>query len=636
VESIAALPGRQGWLAVAGDGVNGTHLLRLGRDGRRERVARLNGGARLSVAPDGGVLVAQPDICHSLHLVYDLYRLDGERLRRLTHCAHLRRAAQAGEAVVALQLTAGATRLVRVAADGAVQPLFTPAEGTDLLDIAATPDGQGVHVVARRGADWRLLELRLAEPQAAPRTVLRRSSPIQGLRSGAAGLELILAEDGVTNVWRLAGTELQRLTHTHTGVLLHAGSADDGVLAIVVVAPEGSAITQLPQPAVLQRLPVASDDAAMAAIEPRDSAAGLQPGRPYSAWRAMVPRSWLPAITADRGLTAYGASTSGGDALGWHRYAALAQIETSQREAIGSLEYQFVGSHGLALQRQLVARAWRTVDGEDEITLFDRETRVQWLSLFPLGSLQRRVSLGVGAAADRADRVDLLAGRTQPRRDERLLAALIDIDSSAGDWHSEGRNRGWQGTLRVEGYKPLQGGDPRRYDGTVVRADLRTYLGIGRAVLALRATEARARGRTEPFQLGGATDEALQLGPVLNDRSLSLRGYRGDEAALQGPNARVVSVELRLPLADIDRHGMVPALGINRLSGTLFVDVGGTWGAGASGPAELSRGVGFELLAEAKLLYALGLQLRLGLAQGLDAAPGQRKTRGYLMVGRAF
>ena len=130
VESIAALPGSQGWLAVAGDGLHGTQLLRLGRDGRRERVARVNGGARLSVAPDGGVLVAQPDICHSLHLVYDLYRLDDGRLRRLTHCAHLRRAVQAGDAIVALQLDAGATRLVRVAADGGVQPLHTPAEGT--------------------------------------------------------------------------------------------------------------------------------------------------------------------------------------------------------------------------------------------------------------------------------------------------------------------------------------------------------------------------------------------------------------------------------------------------------------------------------------------------------------------------
>jgi hypothetical protein len=330
------------------------------------------------------------------------------------------------------------------------------------------------------------------------------------------------------------------------------------------------------------------------------------------------------------------ASTSGGDALGWHRYAALAQVETSQRELVGTLEYQFVGSHGLALQRELVARTWRTSGDSDEILTCDRSTRVQWLSTFPFSRLERRVLLGIGAAGDWSDRVDTVADTTTRRRDERLVAGLIDVDLTGADWFSEGRNRGVHGSLLVEGYGPLQGSDPRRYDGTVVRADLRAFVGIGHTVIALRATEARARGRTEPFQLGGATDELLQLGPVLNERELSLRGYRGDEPGLFGQNARVASLEVRVPIADIDRHGMVPPFGINRLSVTAFFDIGGTWGAGRSGPADYSRGVGVEVLGEVRLLYALGVQLRLGVAQGLDAPAGQRKTRGYLTAGRAF
>ncbi len=635
VDAIATLPGSQGWLAVVGDGMNGTHLMRINRDGSRERVTRVNGGTRVSVAADGSVLLAQPDICNTLYYAYDLYRLEGRSLKQLTHCAHLRRAVQAGTAVLALELKDGATRLVQVDGSGAVKLLHAPADGSELLDLAATADGRAVHLLARNGGDWRVLELALASPQAAPRTVLRRTSPIQGLRTGAAGLEVILVEGGVPNVWRLAGGELQRLTHSHTGVLLHAGSAADGTLASVVVVPEGSTITRLPQPAVLQRLAAVSDAPAAPAAVAAPEGTGLKAERSYSALRSVYPRSWLPAITADHGLTAYGASTSGGDALGWHRYAALAQVETSQKELVGSLEYQFAGSHGIAVQRELVARAWRGVD-EDEITVFDRNTKLQWLSLFPFSRLERRVNLGVGAAADWSDRVNLLNNTTVSRRDERLLAALLDVDLSGSDWFSEGSNRGLQGSLLVEGYKPLQGSDPARYDGTVVRADLRGYLGIGRTVLAARVTEARARGRTEPFQLGGATDELLQFGPVLNDRELSLRGYRGDEPSLVGQNARVATLELRFPIADIDRHGMVPPFGINRLSGTVFFDIGGTWGAGRSGPAEYSRGVGFELLGEAKLLYALGLHLRLGVAHALDAPPGQSKTRGYLTIGRAF
>lgn len=633
VDSLAALPGSQGWLVVMGDGVNGTHLVRIGRDGTRERLTRVNGGTRISVAPDGGVLLAQPDICNTLYYAYDVYRLQGRSLQQLTRCAHLRRAVQAGNAVLALELKDGATRLVQVEAGGAVKPLFTPADGSELLDLAATPDGRTLHLVARQGGDWRVLALDPAQPQAAPRVVVRRTAPIQSLRWGSAGLEMVLDEGGVPNVWRLQGGELQRLTHSHSAVMLHAGSTGDGQLASVVVAPEGPMLTRLAQPAVLQRLAALSEAPAAPPAVAAPAGNGLQAERPYSALRSVYPRSWFPALTYDHGLEAYGASTTGGDALGWHRYAALAQVETSQKELIGSLEYQFAGSHGIALQREMIARTWITSNDSDEVTSYDRSTQLQWLSTFPFSRLERRVLLGVGAAADWSERVDLVAGTTTRRRDERLVAALIDVDLTGSDWYSEGPNRGLQGSLLVEGYKPLQGGDPRRYDGTVVRADLRGYLGIGRAVLAARVTEARARGRTEPFQLGGVSDDLLQLGTVLNERELSLRGYRGDEPSLVGPNARVATLELRLPLADIDRHGMVPPFGINRLSAAVFYDIGGTWGAGRSGPAEYSRGVGVELLAEVRLLYALGLQLRAGVARGLD---GPQDTRGYFTAGRAF
>jgi hypothetical protein len=43
--------------------------------------------------------------------------------------------------------------------------------------------------------------------------------------------------------------------------------------------------------------------------------------------------------------------------------------------------------------------------------------------------------------------------------------------------------------------------------------------------------------------------------------------------------------------------------------------------------------VGVELLAETRLLYALQVQVRLGVARALD---GPRQTRAYLTAGRAF
>ena len=632
IPSVATLPGGD-LLAVLDDGLGATQLARLRADGSRERLATVNGDARVSVAADGRVLLTQYDVCNTLYLSYDVYRLEAGGLQQVSHCAHLRRAVHAGADILALQLDAGRTRLVQLGAAGAEpQVIYTPSAGVDLIDLAASADGQQVSLIEKHGSDWRVVQIDRTQPGVAPRLLLRRATPLSALRQGRGGLEFIMAEGGALNVWRLQDGQLQRLTHSHTGVLAHSGTAADGSLATVVIAPQGHALHRLDRPSPLQAV-LHGTTAEASAPRPAaaQTAAVLAPGATYSAWRALYPRAWLPAITADRGLTAYGASISGADALGWHQYAATLQWETSQKELLGTLEYVFVDSHGLALQRSLKARAWTGGSGDEATTVYDRDTKLQWLSTLPITRLQRRITLGVGAAMDRSERVDLGAARSTRRHDERVLAALADWDTRGSNWYAEGPNRGLHATLLYENYKPVARADTP-YDGSVLRADLRGYVPLGRSVLALRWTEVRASGSTEPFQLGGATDEALQLGPVLNNRELALRGYRGDEAALRGRHARVASVEWRTPLADIDRHAMVPPFGINRLSATVFADFGGAWDQGSS-PAKHHRGVGVELLAEAKLLYALGLQLRLGVARGLDVP---RSTRGYLTVGRAF
>jgi outer membrane protein assembly factor BamA len=95
---------------------------------------------------------------------------------------------------------------------------------------------------------------------------------------------------------------------------------------------------------------------------------------------------------------------------------------------------------------------------------------------------------------------------------------------------------------------------------------------------------------------------------------------------------RAMSIEWRAPLADVDRHGMAPPFGVNRLSATVFFDIGGAWVVG-NRPLQYKRGAGVELIGEVKLLYSLGLQLRGGVAKALDD-PGD--TLGYLTLGRAF
>ncbi len=639
--AVVALPDGA-LLAVADDGLNGTLLQRLETNGQRRTLTRVNDGARLSVAPDGRVLVMQPDLCNTLYYAYDAYALEGSTLKPLSHCAHLRRAVYAGNDLLALQLHEGTTRLVRLGPnDGAPTVLFSAEPGSDLIDLAASADGRSVAFIGRQAGRWQLQRLDLGTPGAKPEVLLTRDAPMHSLRQGAAGLELVAAVNGVYNVWRLQGGQLQRLTHTHTAVVTHSGTAADGTLASVVVAPQGYRLHRGPVGAPLQTLDVAAPATpapATATANPVTAAAPvLGEASGYAAWRSIYPRSWMPLITADRGLMAYGASTSGGDALGWHRYAASLAWETSQREALGLVEYSFAGSHSLAVARSLSAVAWNPVAGEDITTVYDRRTQAQWLSFLPFSRVERRVRLGVGAGLDRIDRVTVATDGAQRRRDNKVAALLLDVDTRGEAWFSEGPNRGWRASLLVESYKPFDrggNGAAADYSGGVLRADLLGHVQLpGRSNLALRWTEVKASGSTAAFQLGGATDEVLQFGPQLNHRELALRGYEGNEAVLRGANARVVSAEWRTPLWDVDRHFMVPAVGLNRLSATVFADVGGAWQNGASGPDRWRTGVGVEVLAELKLLYALGLQLRLGVARGLDEP---KATQGYLTLGRGF
>jgi hypothetical protein len=612
-------------LAVLDDGLGATQLVWVGLDGTQKVLTKVHSGTRIDVAPDGRVLLTQPDVCNGRYLVYDIYRLEANNsLTQLTSCARLRRAVQAGDAIAALHQDGGRTRLLLL--DGSRR------EQVDQVGVC-----RRISVVTKREGDWQVLEVDLARLDAPPRPLFAHNAPLQGLHHGPAGLEFVAVSDGVHNVWRHDGAALLRLTHSHTSVVAQAGTQADGSLVLTVIAPDGLELRRMPSVGPLQRVAVRAALApalatAAAAAAPAAGAGGLAEGRSYSALRSLYPRSWLPAISADRGLQAFGASTFGADALGWHQYAATVQWETSQRELLGSLEYLFIGQHHIALQRGLTAKAWVGDSGSERTTLYERHTKAQWLSALPLVKLDRTLLFGVGAALDRIDSVQVDAGTSTRPRDERVAAALVEFDTRGSNWWSEGSNRGQRSTLLYETYKPFARDGGTGYDGEVLRLDLRGYFPVGRSVIAVRHTEARARGRTEPFQLGGAVDAKLQLGLVLNEREIALRGYRGDELALRGTDARVTSLEWRMPLADVDRHFMSPPLGLNRLSGAVFFDIGGAWNAGR-GPDKYRRGVGVELLGEVKLLYALGLQLRAGVARGLDDPSG---TRAYLSLGRMF
>ncbi|MSQ58600.1 MAG: hypothetical protein EXR36_02870 [Betaproteobacteria bacterium] len=342
----------------------------------------------------------------------------------------------------------------------------------------------------------------------------------------------------------------------------------------------------------------------------------------------MAPRSWFPLLFADRNTFGLGVTTFGGDALDWHRYTLAPLYEFTQQEPLGLFEYVYHDRHYLTLDRSLAVTQWRTQDKRDKATEYERSLQAQWVSLGRFIRWDYRMNAGIGAAIEQKDRV-IVDGPTHELDDERLAAGMLEYESLYRNIYSEDPSHGLRARFLYETYRPFKRGT--RFDGNVSRVDLQAYFPIGKTVLALRGVEARATGRTEDFELGGSFGEFAAEAPRLNERRLALRGYDRGIAALRGPGARLGSVELRFPIADIDRHFMVPPIGINRLSAAVFYDIGRVSGNGAAN--EYRQGVGIEVLGEVKLGYLFYLPVCVGVAHGLDDLGD---TQAYLRIGRSF
>jgi hypothetical protein len=554
-------------------------------------------------------------------------------MQRKTTCGRYRRAAWLGERVAALRTVGGVSSLVLLEPHGKkmreAQTLYQTPDQVEAVDLAVAPDDKRIALVVKHAGTWQVLEFDAAD--GAPRVLLNYDAPLHEIHytSGGDALEFLAVKDNIYDLWRykFGSNEMSRLSHTYTAVLGHSGVAQDGSVVLAVLASHGTELRRMKTTAPLQQVKLDSNSDVVLRGDPPPASAQLGKARNYHAFYSAYPRTWLPSLLLDRGLTAIGASTFGSDALGWHNYTANLMWETSQHEPIGSLAYSYLGEHFFSVSRNLRARQWTGSSGNETTTVFDRTTDAQWASMLPWLRLERQVYAGIGAAVKTTNRVQVpnLTTRTQ---DARLGATFLRYDTRNSNWYADGYNRGNLSTLLYESYRPFKS----FYDGYVTRFDTRQLVPIGDSVLTARWTEARAHGNTEPFQLGGAMEYDLTQAPMLNQRDLPLRGYIGSETALRGQNVRNLGIEWRTPLADIDRATMSPPVGIDRLSGSVFMDAGSVWDNGYA-RSRYYRGVGVELQGEIRLLYGLPVPLRLGIAHGLD---GPRGTHAYLQLGQAF
>jgi hypothetical protein len=613
---------------VESDGYTRPRLIREVPGREREAVREVEAGTRLAAAPDGSVLATQEDVCANYNLFYDVYRIDaGDQWSRLTHCSRDRFAAGLDNGRLAtIRVTAGEAEVVVLdPATKLEQTVYRGAPGESLTGIAAK--GGSIAVTSLKDSRWSVIEITDGKASLLVRDEAVKHSPRFG--DSADEIYFVADYDKAYDLWsvRRNGGQLSRWTQASNGVR-EISAPVGGEVLLTTIEADGAALRGYrlpPEPLERRQGGLSAPTAETAALTGKPPASGEHA---YSPWSSLRPRYWLPLLSIGDGTFAVGAITSGQDALGVHQYAIAPLYELTQNELLGSAAYVYDGRHSLLVDRTMIVKSSEQDDQKTlgrRVTSYTIRQQGQWISTWRYLELNRRFFWGLGGAVAQ-ERLYFPYDGVASLHNERVLALVGGVDTRREQWLSEGPSQGQWLRLFAETSNGL-GGD---YTGNVYRADWRFHLPLGTTVLGGRWNEGYGQQGAQPFQLGGSdSDEYIDL-PVLNQRQFALRGYSGGEPTLRGHHARILTGEWRVPLVDVDRHLMVPPVGLNRISLNVFTDVGAAWDRGS---ADYHRSVGMELMAEPRLGYLFGFNLRLGIARGLDQGGF---TQVYLRGGRSF
>jgi len=397
--------------------------------------------------------------------------------------------------------------------------------------------------------------------------------------------------------------------------------------------------------------------------------------RPFSPWRTLAPRYWLPAqVWFNEGGSTFGAFTSGTDPLFRHSWSAWANYNTGasaqryaeQREVTGQLR-PTGGGAGYVNDRY----RWTFYSSIDTYVLNYGE------SLYTLPELDRPGSHFIDISNTGKDyyeqhiaaqagawwvwrsryfvsaryRYDYRTNWTelddfsyQPFLPERGAFAgpslALSLDKTEYFRYSISPQAGYRLTATVEAQEEIFGSDFRKEIGTL---DARAYLKVPLlpyTVLGFRGVAGLATGddiRPSTFRLGGALGESVFVASTQN--YYSLRGYPffafGGERLLMG------SAELRFPIWRANRGLGTGPIFLRTLHGGLFADTGLAWDSEEASAFDATlngkdeslgdrlrtdyeafhTGVGGELRMDTVWYYYFPLTIRLGYAFALNDDP---------------
>lgn len=638
------------WVANNGRDITGVYVVGVPQ-ANVAGVARANSGSHIPrrVArrnsldvnvPLGGdtTVFAQLDYRNPYELRSDLYIGAGDREQRITHGARLTQPdVRRDGSIVAIELAAARTYVVRVSGNGSVtrlttkntwaEPRWSP-DGVRIVAVEFLPTGdERVVVLDTAGRVQAIVaggRAVFSSPSFAPNGKrLVWSSD----RSGAMQLETApVPATFDTLQWRDNLTEVRVASAVTTGIYQPSVSPDGQRVAALRYRGDGFhvAVTALDTTGPLAHNSWYESAAGHGAMTPAvnaveahapavnalgSNAQGANRSRAqgdavpdttvtlgtYNPVRQLLPRYWLPQVgTGREGQSTFGASSGSSDILGRHVWSAQALVDADNGETDVGAAYRYRGL-GVPVLDVSWSQSWdatfRVVDSANTVLgTIDRQRRFTTMSgTWIMPRTRRSLSATVGAQYEMrnfAAEVDSLLGDATStlRRGTRYPSAFVNTSLSTARLGARG--------ISVEEGVTLATSSSYRW-----RADIpslgswrhvmnaRGYVplhlpGFARHVLMGRVAAGVAdNNAATEFSIGGVSGERVELlpGVLIGDvgRTFSVRGVA--PGVQRGTRALGGSVEYRAPLV-LFQHAPSPlTLFFDRLSLTAFTDAGRAW-----------------------------------------------------------
>nr|MDJ0767004.1 hypothetical protein [Myxococcota bacterium] len=642
---------------LSGDGDRIAYVRSTGREDRQLVVREVDGGELIAskrtysigsaIWVGDSVFATQLDFESPVEIRSDLYKWgpsgDWDRVTsgaRVTDLFYL-----GDDLLGAVVLIPGSRQLRSLRLSDSSWFSFDAPDADDWGRIVLSPDGELVAGIRHWNGQWDLVVWPRGNPSAIDPITDDTSLDTDPFWS-KDGRSLLFASErtGTPQIYsyEIESEKLVRLTDEPTGAWEPAITATGSLLYTTIYGDGFAVVVGDTEPAV-------EVESTVREVNPANQRAAAVPVREtsYSPWSALRPHYWLPITHHEESAGLFlGALTTGSDAIGRTSYGAFFSYspESKRAEAIVYLAQK----RWKAFQTDLAGEfTWDFGRVRYSGSLYPVLVREQAAEL-GLNYQWRRWRSSLGVRIRGFWEKDIITSATsQPLPFEPLNPSFVGSGISLAVSHF---------SRPPYAISPENGGSvqlqlSRRWNigGDLWSADVRGraigYLalplpGFSHWVLAGRVSGGRSSG-TSPssYTLGGESGDVLELIPGAGlgsgRRTFAMRGY----PAVGGFTRAFVGVlELRVPVWLVGRGvGRLP-LFLDRMSFSIFGEIGNGWFEGD--PLNLSalRDVGGELVTDISVGFGFPIRLRTGaaipLTSGLYTAQGV--PRYYLVFGPAF